>query len=94
MANRKSNHATLSEEFQSPIEKQIMPHGALIVFLLDFGTVPTVWHYWFFYWSLELFRQCGIIGFSIELWNCSNHVALFEITLQCRNISKVQYKNQ
>ena len=50
---------------------------ALIVFLLDFGTVPTVWHYWFFYWTLELFRQCGIICFSIGLWNCPDSVALF-----------------
>jgi hypothetical protein len=39
---------------------------ALFVFLLDFGTVPTVWHYLFFYGSLKLFRQCGIIGFLLH----------------------------
>ena len=64
---------------------------ALFVFLCDFGTVPTVWHYlffyviwnfptvWhylFFYWTLELFRQCGIICFPIGHWNCSGSVAL------------------
>jgi len=36
-----------------------------------------VWHYWFFYWTLDLFRQCGIIGFSIGLWTRSDSVALF-----------------
>ena len=65
----------------------------LFGFLLDFGTVPTVWHYLFLYGTLELFRQCnifllfyvtlelfqqfGIICFSIGLWNCSDSVALF-----------------
>ena len=37
---------------------------ALLGFLLDFGTIPTVWHYCFFY-------------FSIGLWNCSDSVAVF-----------------
>jgi hypothetical protein len=50
---------------------------ALFVFLLDFGTVPRVWHYWFFNGTLELFRQCGIICFSILLYNSSVIVALF-----------------
>ena len=42
-----------------------------MIFLLDFGAVPTVWYFsigfWncsnsvvFFYWILELFQQCGI----------------------------------
>ena len=42
-----------------------------MIFLLDFGTVPTVWYFsigfWncsnsvvFSYWILELFQQCGI----------------------------------
>jgi len=48
---------------------------ALFVFLLDFGTVPTVWYYWFFYWTLELFRHCGIISLSIGFWKCSDSVA-------------------
>jgi len=29
-----------------------------------------------FNWTLELFQQCGIIGFSSGLWNCSDSVAL------------------
>jgi hypothetical protein len=41
---------------------------ALFGFLLDFGTVPRVWHCLVFYWTLELFRQCGIIGFSFFYW--------------------------
>jgi hypothetical protein len=50
---------------------------ALLGFLLGFGTLPTVWHYLFYYWTLELFRQCGIICLSIELWKCSDSVAFF-----------------
>jgi len=41
---------------------------ALFVFALNFGTVLTAWHYLFFYWALELFPQCGIIGLSNVLW--------------------------
>ena len=52
---------------------------ALFVFLCDFGTVPTISHYLFLYWTLELFRQCGIICFSIGLWICSNSVKCFSI---------------
>jgi hypothetical protein len=26
-------------------------------FIWDFGNVLTVWHYWFLYWTLKLFRQ-------------------------------------
>jgi hypothetical protein len=44
---------------------------------LEFGTVPTVWHYLCFDRTLELFRQCGIICFSVGHWNCSDSVALF-----------------
>jgi hypothetical protein len=46
------------------------------IFLLGFGTVPTVWYFsigfWncpnsvvFFYWVLELSQQCGIFLFFI-----------------------------
>ena len=49
---------------------------ALFVSLLDFGTVPTVWHALLLCWTLELFRQCGIVWFSTGLWNCSDSVAL------------------
>ena len=54
---------------------------ALFVFLCDFGTVPTIWHYLFFYWILELFRQCGIIGFSMGPWNFSSNMTLFVFLL-------------
>jgi hypothetical protein len=50
---------------------------ALFVLIWDFETVLTVWRYLFLYGTLELFRQCGIIYFSIGLWNCSDSVALF-----------------
>jgi hypothetical protein len=77
MSNRKIYNSTLSEQFQSRIEKQIMPHWALelfpqcgniglsiglwnstdrvplFVFLWGFGTIPTVWHYWFFILLLD-----------------------------------------
>ena len=45
--------------------------------LCDFGTDQRVWHYLVFYWTLELFRQCGIICFDMGLLNCSDSVALF-----------------
>jgi hypothetical protein len=35
------------------------------IFLLDFGTVPTVWY---FYWILELFRQCDIFWTVSTVW--------------------------
>ena len=47
------------------------------IFLWDFGNVPTVWHYLLFYGTMELYRQCGIICFSMGLWNCTGSVALF-----------------
>ena len=47
------------------------------IFLLDFGTVPTLWYFLFFYWTLELFRQCGIFSFSVRFWNCSDSVVFF-----------------
>ena len=62
---------------------------ALFVSLLDFGTVPTVWHYLFFDRTLELFRQCEIICFSIGLWNCSDSVALFFALLYFGTVLKV-----
>jgi hypothetical protein len=40
----------------------------LFIFQLDFGTVPTVWHHLLFNRTLELFRECGIIGFSFFYW--------------------------
>jgi hypothetical protein len=39
-----------------------------VVYLVCFGTVPTVWYILF---VLELFRQCGM---SCLFWNCSDSV--------------------
>jgi hypothetical protein len=61
----------------------------LFSFLLVFGTVPRVWHYCFFYWTLEVFRQCDIICFSIGLWNCSDSVELFVFLRGFGNIPTV-----
>ena len=37
-----------------------------MIFLLDFGTVATLWYFLFFYWILELLRQCGIFCFPLN----------------------------
>ena len=61
-----------------------------VFFLLEFGTVPTEWGY-FFYYFLEPFRHCECICsiniwkcpdrvgvfFSINVWNCSDRVRVF-----------------
>jgi hypothetical protein len=49
---------------------------ALLIFILDFGTVPRVWHYLFLYGTLELFREYGILCFDMGLWDYSHSVAL------------------
>ena len=49
---------------------------ALLVYLLDFGTDQRVWHYWFFYGTLELYWQCAIICFSLGLWSSSDSVSI------------------
>ena len=64
-----------------------------VVFLLDFGNVPTVWYFFlvflldflFFYWILEMFRQCGIFCFSIV--KCSDSVVFFVFLLDFGNVS-------
>jgi hypothetical protein len=45
----------------------------------------------FFYGRLELIRECGIIWFSIGLWNCSDSVALliFHFSIRLWNCSTV-----
>jgi hypothetical protein len=60
---------------------------AILCFLLGFGTIPTVWHYWFFYWHLELIRQCGVTGFSMGLPNCSDSVPLLVFYMGLWNCS-------
>jgi hypothetical protein len=64
---------------------------ALFVSLLEFGTVPTVWHYLSFDRTLELFTQCGIICFSVGHWNCSDSVALFVFILDFGTIPRVRH---
>ena len=53
-----------------------------VVFLLDFGSVPTVWYFLLFYWSLELFLQCDICCFSITVWSCSYSVIFVVFQLE------------
>ena len=62
---------------------------ALFVLLLDFGTVPTVWNYLFFYRTLELFRQYGFISFSIGLWYCFDSVVSFVYLLDFGTVPTV-----
>jgi hypothetical protein len=50
-----------------------------------------MWHYLFLYGTLELFRQCGIIGFYMGLWNCSDSVALFVFILDFGTIPRVRH---
>ena len=59
------------------------------IFLLDFGTVPTVWQYLFLYGTLELFRQCGIICVDMGLWNSSDSVTLFIFILDFGSVPTV-----
>ena len=61
------------------------------VFLLDFGTLPTVWYILFFYWILELIRQCGIFCFSIRFWNSFDSVVYFVFLLDFRTLPTVVY---
>jgi hypothetical protein len=62
---------------------------ASFVFLLDFGTVPTVWHYLFFYWTLEMFRQCNILfslcdfGTDQRVWHYLVFYWTLELFRQC-----------
>ena len=51
-----------------------------VVFLLDVGAVPTVWYLLFFWYILELLRQCGICCFSVRYWSCSAN-AVFDVFL-------------
>ena len=61
------------------------------VFLLDLGTVPTVWYFLFFYQIQELFRQCGIFCFSIIFRNCSDSVVFFVFRLDLGTVPTVWY---
>ena len=69
-----------------------------LVFLLEFGAVPTMWYLLFSYWSLKLFLQCGIFlffllefgavptvcyfCFSIKVWSCSYSVVFVVFLLE------------
>ena len=61
----------------------ILPHSRF--WYLDFGTVPTVWYFLFFYQILELFWQCGILelfrqcGILELFWQCG----ILELFRQC-----------
>jgi hypothetical protein len=57
----------------------ILPFSAIL--LLEFGNVPTVWYFLFFYWSLEMFRQCGIFLFFIIFY-------VIQTIFKLQNVSK------
>ena len=61
------------------------------IFLWDFGNVPTVWYFLFFYQILEMFRQYGIFCFSIRFWKCSDSMVFFVFLLDFRNVPTVWY---
>jgi hypothetical protein len=63
----------------------------LFGFLLDFGTVPTVWHYWFFIFLLGFgaVATVWVIGFSVGLWNCFDSVPLFSFLLDFGTVPTV-----
>ena len=56
-----------------------------VIFLLDFGTVPTVWYILFFTllgkqlkrWIIRGIDFPSFYNFSIGFWNCSNSVVFF-----------------
>ena len=62
-----------------------------LVFLLEFGAVPTAWYLLFFYWSLELFLQCDICCFSVRFWSCSYSVVFFVFLLEFGAVPTVWY---
>jgi hypothetical protein len=72
----KQNNTSLSEQFQTPIEQyQTDCSHRLVLFLLECGTVLTVWYC--FYWSVELFLRSGIVLYwRVELFSQSGIVVL------------------
>ena len=56
-----------------------------LVFLLHFGTVPTMWYFLFFCYILEQFRRCDIFCFSAIFWNSSDGVIIFCFSAVCWN---------
>jgi hypothetical protein len=81
------NNATCSDQFQSHIEKTKC---------YTLGTFPKsnrktndATLSFFFYWTLELIRQCGITGFSMGLLNCSDSVPLFVLLLDFGTVPRV-----
>ena len=62
-----------------------------VVFILEFGAVPTVCYLLFFYRSLELFLQCDIFCFSIKVWSCSYSVVFFVFLLEFGAVPTVWY---
>jgi hypothetical protein len=60
-----------------------------------FGGVPTVCHSCrFFYYILEVFRQCVIlVDFSIILWSCSNSLSSFTPSEHLQNIIEKSTKD-
>jgi hypothetical protein len=100
--NEKNNNATLLEQFQSPIVKQIMPHS-LISSKVEIPIMPhyrnsSKVHYLLFNWTLELFRECGIIGFSFCYWTLGlfTQCSIIDVSIglwnSVRTVSKSHFK--
>ena len=62
-----------------------------VVFLMEFGAVPTVWYLLFFCWILDLFLQCGIFCFSIKVWSSSDSVVFVVFLLEFGAVPTVWY---
>ena len=61
----------------------------IVVFLLEFATVPTVWCLLFFYCSLLLCPQCGVYCFSIGVCYRSHSVVFIVFLLEFATVPTV-----
>ena len=93
-------------KFDKYLHRQYIIEIAGFTNLMDFGTVPIVWYFLFFYQILVLFRQCGILFFyqilelfrqrgifcfSIRFWNGSDSVVFYVSLLDFGTVPTVWY---
>ena len=93
-------------KFDKYLHRQYIIEIAGFTNLMDFGTVPIVWYFLFFYQILVLFRQCGILFFyqilelfrqrgifcfSIRFWNGSDSVVFYVSPLDFGTVPTVWY---
>ena len=75
-----------------PIGVWSCPYSVVfVVFLLEFGAVPTVWYLLFFLVEFEQFLQCGIFCFSIRFCSCSYSVVFVVFLLEFGAVPTVWY---